>query len=535
MPLISVILPVYNIKGEYLTKAVRSVLAQSFEDFELLIVDDGSRRETAAVCDELAAEDKRIMVFHNVNQGPGKSRNFRLSKAQGAFAIFMDHDDWVEKDWLKKLYESIVRNDADAAFCYADEYVEEEGAFHELAAPHFGTEVVELDDAFRDKMANVFFAPWAKLVKMEIIKRHNLAFAEDGNRFDDVLFHIFLNEYAARFSFVDEVLYHHRLFANSITGSSSQNTDMYFDVFKTIESAAIFCHMRPDGDTLGCAAALCAMLRQMGKTAALLPNAEVTSLYADYVAPYWAAEDYRYETVVSVDLAALGLFPDNAERFKNRVDLAVDHHPSYEGFGKGSCVHPECAACGEILYELAVELGQLTPAVALPLYVAVSTDTGCFVYSNVTANTHRVAAALMETGIDYRAANKRHFRTKTKKRLALEAELLRTMEFYDEGRVVVVTLPLSLAERLSLTEADMDDVSALGGVVEGTDCSITMKETKDGAWKISVRTGARVNATKACAALGGGGHRAASGCVYHGPLAEAKAAILAAVQDAAEE
>ena len=261
------------------------------------------------------------------------------------------------------------------------------------------------------------------------------------------------------------------------------------------DSYLILTHRRPDGDTLGCAAALCAMLRQMGKTAALLPNAEVTSLYADYVAPYWAAEDYRYETVVSVDLAALGLFPDNAERFKNRVDLAIDHHPSYEGSGRESCVHPECAACGEILYELAVELGQLTPAVALPLYVAVSTDTGCFVYSNVTANTHRVAAALMETGIDYRAANKRHFRTKTKKRLALEAELLRTMEFYDEGRVVVVTLPLSLAERLSLTEADMDDVSALGG----------------------------------------GGHRAASGCVYHGSLADAKAAILAAVQAAVEE
>lgn len=114
--------------------------------------------------------------------------------------------------------------------------------------------------------------------------------------------------------------------------------------------------------------------------------------------PIGRREDYRYETVVSVDLAALGLFPDNAERFKNRVDLAIDHHPSYEGFGRESCVHPECAACGEILYELAVELGQLTPAVALPLYVAVSTDTGCFVYSNVTANTHRVAAALMETG-----------------------------------------------------------------------------------------------------------------------------------------
>ena len=106
------------------------------------------------------------------------------------------------------------------------------------------------------------------------------------------------------------------------------------------DSYLILTHRRPDGDTLGCAAALCAMLRQMGKTAALLPNAEVTSLYADYVAPYWAAEDYRYETVVSVDIAALGLFPDNAEPLNDKVDLAIDHHPSYEGFGRESSSIP---------------------------------------------------------------------------------------------------------------------------------------------------------------------------------------------------
>ncbi len=241
MPQISVILPVYNIKREYLTKAVESVLAQSFADFELLIVDDGSKKETADVCDELAAKDKRVTVFHNFNQGPGKSRNFGLTQAQGEFVIFMDHDDWVEKDWLKKLHQSIVKNKSDAAFCYADEYVEEEGAFHDFPAPHFDAEVFDMDDAMRNKMANVFFAPWAKLVRMEVIKKHHLMFAEDGNRFDDVLFHIFLNEYATRISFVDEILYHHRLFANSITGSSNKNTDMYFDVFKTIESAAEKC------------------------------------------------------------------------------------------------------------------------------------------------------------------------------------------------------------------------------------------------------------------------------------------------------
>ena len=281
-------------------------------------------------------------------------------------------------------------------------------------------------------------------------------------------------------------------------------------------------HRRPDGDTLGCAAALCAMLRAMGKTAGVLYNCEATEHFAPYVEEYWVADDFDYETVVSVDLAALSLFPD--------------HHPSYEHYAAESCVHPECAACGEILCALAQELGQLTKEAALPLYVAVSTDTGCFVYSNVTANTHRVAAALMETGIDYKAANKLHFRTKSKKRLALEGELLRTMEFYDEDRVVIVAVPQSLQKSMALSEADMEDLASLGGLVEGTDCAVTMKETKDGAWKVSVRTGARVNATRACSFLGGGGHRAASGClIEHADYETARAMILNAIAEAVRE
>ena len=301
------------------------------------------------------------------------------------------------------------------------------------------------------------------------------------------------------------------------------------DLLRAHDNYLILTHKRPDGDTLGCAAALCRMLRGIGKTAWLLENAEVTDNYAPYVDGLWAAEDYAYDTVVSVDIAATGLFPKNAEAFKERVDLAIDHHPSYEGFGKESCVHPECAACGEILYEVAVELGQLTQEVALPLYVAVATDTGCFVYSNVTANTHRVAAALFDTGVDFRMVNKRHFRTKTKKRLALEGRLLSEMEYFDNGRIVVVQVPQTMIREMQLTENDMDDLAALGGLVEGQDCSVTMKELENGDWKISVRTGARVNATRVCEKFGGGGHKAASGCVIKGMTQEqAKQAIVAA-------
>ena len=306
------------------------------------------------------------------------------------------------------------------------------------------------------------------------------------------------------------------------------------DFFRAHDNYLILTHKSPDGDTLGCAAGLCHVLCGMGKTAALLKNAEVTETYRPYVDGLWAEEDFAPETVVSVDIAALSLLPENAKPFAERIDLAIDHHPSCERFGRQNCVYPERAACGEIVYEIAAELGRVDAEAALPLYVAVSSDTGCFVYSNVTANTHRVAAALMDTGINIRAVNKRLFRTKSKKRLALEGRLLNELEYFDEGRIVVVQVPLSLQRELALTEDDMDDLAALGGQVEGTDCSVTMKENEDGAWKISLRAGVRVNATKACEKFGGGGHRAASGCVIRGMTQEeAKRAIVAACMEVA--
>lgn len=306
------------------------------------------------------------------------------------------------------------------------------------------------------------------------------------------------------------------------------------DFLRAHDNYLILTHKSPDGDTLGCAAALARMLRGIGKAAALLENAEVTENFLSYVDGLWAAPDYAYETVVSVDIASLTLFPQNALPLAERVDLAIDHHPSHQAFARACCVRPECAACGEILYEVAVDLGQLTPEVALPLYVAVSTDTGCFLYSNVTANTHRVAAALLDTGINFRPVNARHFRVRSKKRLALESRLLGSLEFFDGGRIVVVQIPLSLQRELELTENDTEDIASLGGRVEGQDCSITMKERENGEWKISVRTGPRINANVVCSKFGGGGHKAAAGCVLEGMTQEeAKLAIVRAAMEAA--
>lgn len=300
-------------------------------------------------------------------------------------------------------------------------------------------------------------------------------------------------------------------------------------LLKTFDNVLILTHVRPDGDTVGCAAALCAALRAIGRTAYLLPNPGLTNTTAPVAAAYLARPGFTPDRVVSTDIATVNLFPDNAQPYRDRVDLAMDHHPSFEGFGKENIVRPEAAACGELAYDVIRELCPVTAEIALPLYIAVSTDTGCFQFSNTTPDTHRVAAALMETGIDYRSVNKAFFRTKTRKRLQLEADMLGRMEFCDRGRVVLLFAPMSLMERIQATESDAEDLSNLGAQIEGTDCAITFRELSAGEWKLSVRTGPRVNATNVCRELGGGGHAAAAGCTVKAPLEEVKRRILDAV------
>lgn len=297
---------------------------------------------------------------------------------------------------------------------------------------------------------------------------------------------------------------------------------------RQMNNVLLLTHVRPDGDTIGSAAALCQALRDMGKTAYLLYNPEITDTYAPYAEPYWASEGFVPEHIVSADIAALNLLPDNAAAYASRVELAIDHHGSQEFFAAETCLDADAAACGEIIYRVIRELTAVTPAIALLLYVAISTDTGCFVYANTTADTHRIAAELLETGIDVGPVNKVLFRTKSKTRLAMEARMVADMELYDGDRVVVMSIPLSLRQELHATEADIEELSSLAALVEGTDCGITLRELKPGRVKLSLRTGPRVDACAVCQRLGGGGHTAAAGATVDGTLEDAKALILKA-------
>ncbi len=298
------------------------------------------------------------------------------------------------------------------------------------------------------------------------------------------------------------------------------------------DNILILTHKRPDGDTIGCAVGLCALLRRQGKTAWILKNPDATSRFTPYLEGCIAPEGFAFDKVVAVDVAALGLLLPQARAIADSrgVDLCIDHHPSNEGYAKETCLEADKAACGEIIYKIVGELGTLDEAIAAALYLAVSTDTGCFVYSNTTANTHAVAAALMELDIPCAQINKRHFRTKSMTRMRLESRLMEHMETLEEGRVVISAIPLSDMAELNAREEDAEDIAAFLGQIEGVKVSATIRELPGGECKISLRSDPDyLNATDTCALLGGGGHKAASGCTVMGGVQEAHSAIRDAI------
>ena len=303
------------------------------------------------------------------------------------------------------------------------------------------------------------------------------------------------------------------------------------EFLKTHDNYLILTHKRPDGDTIGCATGLCRALRALGKTAYILPSLDATKSLGCYLDGLTAPDGFTTpDTVVSTDVATENLLPDNAAAYKGRIDLAIDHHPSNEFFARETCLEADKAACGEIIWKICGELGVMNADIALPLYVAVTTDCGCFVYANTTPHTHRVAAALMEQGIDFQALNKKHFRTKSMRRMKLEGLILQNMHLYHGGTVAVAPVSLAMMAEVGATSEDTDDVAAFLGQIEGVVHTATIREHQGGECRISVRTKAdQLNATRVCARLGGGGHKAASGCTVKGTVEEAEKAILAAI------
>ncbi len=300
----------------------------------------------------------------------------------------------------------------------------------------------------------------------------------------------------------------------------------------------ILTHRRPDGDTTGCAGALCRGLRQLGKRAFVLNNPEVTRRYAPMITNCYPKEEFTPQYIVSTDIAEEKLFPDTAEQYAGRIDLVLDHHRSNELFGRLNLVRPEAGGCAEVVYDVLMAMGvRLTRDIAECLYIGVSTDTGCFKFSNTTAHSHAVAAACLSAGIDGGELNRALFETKSRARFDMERIIFETMEFLHGGKIALVILRRADIDRTGADMDDLDSIASLTRQIEGVQVGITLTENRDGTTRVSVRTTKEVDASAICKKCGGGGHLRAAGASFGAELSteEARAAILRAAEDVYEQ
>lgn len=291
-------------------------------------------------------------------------------------------------------------------------------------------------------------------------------------------------------------------------------------------------HVRPDGDTLGSASALCRSLNKAGKAAYLLRNPGVTRTFDGWLTLPWAPDGWEPEHVIAVDIATEKLFPDGEQqKYLGKTELCIDHHPSNEHYAQNLCLDPEAAAAGEVVYTICKGLGNLDEEMAKALYIAISTDCGCFVYSNTRPQSHRIAAELMELA-DMSAINKHFFQTKSSKELGLQARLMNSLAFFEDGKVCIGTVTVADKAALNADESDCEELSSFAATIEGVLCAATIRELEPNQCKVSLRTTpSYANANHICNRMGGGGHPAASGATlpYPTTVEEARKIVYQAI------
>lgn len=285
------------------------------------------------------------------------------------------------------------------------------------------------------------------------------------------------------------------------------------------DNFCILTHVRPDGDTMGSASALCVALRQLGKNAHLLHN-DGASPFLDRcqlgLTKPWPSDR---DVLITVDVAAKRMLPDNWLCLQDRMELRIDHHSSAESFTPHELVDSSAAACGEIIYDLIVAMGaEMTKEIAWRLYIAISTDTGCFRYSNTSANTYRVAAACAETGAELYPITMELFDTTSISELKLQNWMVDHAVFLCGGKAAVCAIPAELEENVS--KEDLEGISGFLRSIEGVVISATIRQTETGS-KLSVRAVPGFDAAAVCRKFGGGGHKGAAGAGLDVPLEEA--------------
>src|SRR5918998_2253125 len=309
------------------------------------------------------------------------------------------------------------------------------------------------------------------------------------------------------------------------------------------QRVCITTHVNPDGDGLGSEVGLIHLLRGQGIDAVITNPSPTPSRFGFLFRglpgvdrTIEAVKELRRADLIVVldisDLARLGMLIETV-RERGVPVACVDHHVSAGVLPPGPrYVDPDAAATGELIYELAIANGwPLTQQVACALYVAILTDTGGFRFSNTRPRTLRVAADLLETGVDPEQIYLEVYARAPEGRPRLFAEALQTLVVEHEYGLAWVTVPPGAIERLGVSSDDLDGVVEFPRSIEGVRMALLFREIAQGRGKVLRRSVGDVDVAAFAKTYGGGGHTKAAGLSLPGSLAEVQSTILRAARE----
>lgn len=237
----------------------------------------------------------------------------------------------------------------------------------------------------------------------------------------------------------------------------------------------IFLHASPDGDTVGSGFALCTALRRLGKKANVLCSDEIPKSYS-FITDGYVSWDFEPETLVSVDVADAKLL-GKYEQKGSEILLSVDHHGLNREFAKYTFVDASAAAnCENILKLLKAINVEIDSYIAACIYTGISTDTGCFKYSNTSPESHIMAAEMMGYGIDFSEINRIMFDTKTRGRMKIEGRLMEQMKFFFDGKAAFIAVTEQMKKEAGVSDDDLEGITSMPRKVEGVLVGVTFRE-----------------------------------------------------------
>ncbi|MBI3312670.1 MAG: bifunctional oligoribonuclease/PAP phosphatase NrnA [Candidatus Omnitrophica bacterium] len=309
----------------------------------------------------------------------------------------------------------------------------------------------------------------------------------------------------------------------------------FCSALKKHKSFFLSCHVTPEGDAIGSILAMQSLLKRLGKkTFVVCDDAFPERLHCLSDKDWHSMKELKrpypqFEAMVIADCPTLERIGATKELLgPQTVIFNVDHHISNNRFGHHNYIRPEAAASGEVVMDIFKYFKMpLTKEEATNLYVALSTDTGSFKYSNTTVHSHRMAAELIATGIDVEKINEKLYATYSLNKINLYSRLLSRVKTTAGGQVAWAALRREDLKNSGATYEDTEGFIDFLRYIKEVKIAFFMSELENGhSIKVSFRSKANYDVNKIATYFKGGGHRKASGCTIPGTLEKAEAMIL---------